>query len=88
MSLGSSGNATIRRPRDDSLRCGVYRVENVAVDTSYRAGDCNGSLRHLMSIVRTVTRRFHTILYSAASTVVSLLSQSFCSVSDNLYRFE
>ena len=34
MSLGSSGNATIRRPRGGSLRCGVYRVGIVAVDTS------------------------------------------------------
>jgi len=39
MGLGSSCNATIRRPRDGSLRCGVYRVEIVAVDTSYRASD-------------------------------------------------
>ena len=45
MSLGSSGNATIRRPRDGSLRCGVYRVEIVAVDTFYRAGDSRGRER-------------------------------------------
>jgi hypothetical protein len=45
MSLGSSGNATIRRPQDGLLRCGVYRVEIVAVDTSYRAGDSLGRER-------------------------------------------
>ena len=42
MSLGVSGNATIRRPLGGSLRCGVYRVEIVAVDTYYRASAING----------------------------------------------
>lgn len=48
MSLGSSGNATIRRPRDGSLRCGVYRVGVMIVDPSYRTGgskDHTGCLR-------------------------------------------
>jgi hypothetical protein len=75
MSLGSSGNATIRRPQDGLLRCGVYRVGIVAVDTFYRAGDSNGSA--MMGQValassdfgRAITRRFHTVFYSAASTV-------------------